>query len=250
MLFTTMLLLIGCPESPPDSPGALPASGEAPASGASGEAAPGSAASGGGAGFSGGAVTASGMPPTGATFTVADGEGVTISGTVKYSGEAEGAVRVDFLTLSGDGPPGLAHTLTAEDNAFSAQAPAGFGEVHLVAFVDVQGDGPSPTDPAGTVKLTVGDDDLTGLELEILDEPDLGPLTPMLPGIPPGGEGSGVEPPPEKGPDEAPADGEAVPPPPDGEAPAPDPATREGAAAQGAGAAAQEEGAAPGDAPE
>jgi len=152
------------------------------------------------------------------------GEGVSVQGSVSYAGEVPGgAVRIDVLTQVKDAPPHLVSAETLEGlGEFTFQAPSDFGEVHLVAFIDRTGDGPSPDDPAATVKLDITTQDVAALELVLTDEPDLGDLTP---GSPPDGAGQptdgqagdqqGDGPPPEEGAgpgDDGPPGGEGPPP--------------------------------------
>lgn len=153
--------------------------------------------------------------PDDARWKVKAGEGVSIQGNVSYTGAApEGAVRIDVLTQAGEAPPHLVSAETLEGmGAFSFQAPKDFGEVHLVAFIDRTGDGPSPDDAAATTKVNIATLDIAGLELVLTDEPDLGGLTP---GSPPGENGQPGDAPPEGQEGEGTGEG----PPPDGQPPA------------------------------
>ena len=168
--------------------------------------------------------------PDDARWKVIEGEAVAIEGTVSYRTEATGSVRIDVLTQAGEAPPHLVSAETLDGlGAFSIQAPKDFGEVHLVAFIDTTGDGPSPDDAAATTKITIGTEDIAGLELTLEDEPDLGGLTP---GSPPGEDGkptgpAGEAPPPGEGSPDGkgpPPEGEGEDgkgPPPDGKGPPP-----------------------------
>ena len=138
-----------------------------------------------------------GRPPADVAFQLGEGESVELSGVLRYAGDAEGAVRLDFLTLEEGQPPALAHTMGLDrPGGFEVEAPKGFGEVHVVAFIDLDGDGPSPGDPAGTLKLEIGDEDLEDLELVLDDDPDLGELTPGVGTEGPTPQGDGEAPPP------------------------------------------------------
>ncbi|MFT5584912.1 MAG: hypothetical protein ACI9VR_002500 [Cognaticolwellia sp.] len=150
--------------------------------------------------------------PDDARWKVKAGEGISIQGSVSYGGEPpEGAVRIDVLTQAGEAPPHLVSAETLEGmGTFTFQAPKDFGEVHLVAFIDRTGDGPSPDDAAATTKLDITTVDITGLELVLTDEPDLGDLTP---GAPPDENGQ---------PGDAPAEGEPGEGQPSGDGPPPD----------------------------
>ncbi len=177
------LFLVACPD-PQSNVNATP-SGAPAAGGMGGQAAggPGGAA-GGGAGAGAGMSMGNAKP-----WSEETGEKITLSGTLKYPGSKTGTYRIDFL---GHGQnAGLFHTETLEAaGEWSVQAPKSAGEIFVVAFLDVDKDGPSPTDPAGRIpdKLTVGETEQTGLVIELSDTPDLGELTPGRGG---GGQGAG-----------------------------------------------------------
>lgn len=209
-------MLAGCPESPPsDTPGDAGLNTTQQGSQPTGEPIDGTVEpppEGEGAG---------GNNPSSSSFAVKEGKGVEISGSARYGGEQGGTWRLDVLDLPDEGAPGLLLSQSIPDGgAFSFTAPQGYGEVHLVAFVDIDGDGPSGTDPAGTIAVEIEGADIDGLSISLSDEPDLGKLTPNMPG-PHSGAGA---PPPEGEPPEGerpPEDGEA-PPDPDPDAAPPD----------------------------
>lgn len=177
MTCCALLFLTACPEKPKDD-GELPET-TGPTIGPSA------------GGPEAGPPLPDGERPNNAHFEVAEGEGVTLSGLISYEGEQKGALRMDFLTVAENAHPNLVHATSLDAlGAFSIEVPKDFGALHLVAFIDVAGDGPSPTDPAATVKVAVGTDDISDITLALSDEPDLGELTP---GGPPEGEpGPGV----------------------------------------------------------
>lgn len=180
-----------------------------------------------------------GGPPSGEDWNaLGDDEKVMLTGTVTYEGTKTGSYRVDFLTVSDGEPPNLLNAATLDGaGAFSMPARKGLNAEHdpvyMVAFIDVDSDGPSPTDPAAYAELSVGDVDVTDIALVLSDTPDLGPLTPganppdgekkgdkpgpgeggaQEAGGPPPGEGAEGGPPPPGGPDGAPpAEGGAPP---------------------------------------
>jgi hypothetical protein len=120
-----------------------------------------------------------GPPPEPGNFDLDDGAGVTVSGTLRYTGEAKGMVRIDVLKKEEDAPPQLLHVEKLDAaGAFSFQAPSNTGEVSLVAFVDVDEDGPSPTDPAGRADIEIAEATVADLQIDLSDEPELGDLTP------------------------------------------------------------------------
>ncbi|MCB9776949.1 MAG: hypothetical protein H6742_00120 [Alphaproteobacteria bacterium] len=130
-----------------------------------------------------------GPPPEGGVSAPTWGEGdkVTVSGTIVYTGKAEGPLRIDIL-YAGE-KTGPAYTMgLGEPGAFSVEAPKGTGPVNIVAFVDVAGDGPSPTDPAGrtATPVTIGSSEVKGITIKISDDPELGDLTPGGGGPPAG----------------------------------------------------------------
>jgi len=187
LTFTCMtLLLTACPESPgPDGPSA-----GGPEAGGGGPGGP--APNGSGAG------TGEGRPDH-AHFEVKEGEGVTLSGSIAYDGDSEGAVRLDFLVQDEGTAPRLVHAESLSSTGpWSIEVPQDYGELHIVGFLDPDADGPSPTDPAASITITVGSEPLTDLELTLIDDPDLGSLTP---GTPPA---AGGEPPKDATEDEAP----------------------------------------------
>ena len=197
-LALALLWLTACPESPKATDATAPvatdgvpaATGSDPAPPPGGTApAPGDASE--------GPPDQPGRPPADVAFQLGEGEAVELSGVLRYAGDAEGAIRLDFLTLEEGQPPALAHTMGLDRaGGFEVEAPKGFGEVHIVAFIDLDGDGPSPGDPAGTVKLEIGDEDLGDIELVLDDDPDLGELTPGAGADGPTPQGDGEAPPP------------------------------------------------------
>ncbi len=205
VLLPLLSLLVACPD-----PNAAPPSSTDPA------AAP-DAAGGGGGGGAGGPMH---MPKP-----VEPGTGVVLKGTATYSGAKTGKLRVDALKKvdGGGGFPVLLGTMTQDTvGAFSIEVPKDAGEVFLVAFVDVDGNGPDGTDPAGrtTTAASVSSTPVEGLDVVLSDTPDLGDLAPA--GPPPGSSGAPAPLPPDKR--------EELPPPPDPTKPV-DPPGKEGAGA-------------------
>ena len=120
-----------------------------------------------------------GPPPAPGSFEMEPGAGVTISGTLRYTGEAKGVVRIDVLRKEGDSPPQLLHVEKVDAaDAFTIQAPPNTGPVSLVAFIDVANDGPSASDPAGRADVNIEEAALTDVRIDLSDEPELGDLTP------------------------------------------------------------------------
>ena len=120
-----------------------------------------------------------GPPPAPGQFNVEAGTGVGISGTLSYEGSKEGQLRVDFLATEDDAPPRLLHVEKLDAfGTFNVATPPNTGSVAIVAFVDIDGDGPSPADPAGMTRVSILESDLTDVDIELSDTPDLGDLTP------------------------------------------------------------------------
>jgi hypothetical protein len=150
------------------------------------------------------------------------GQGVKLSGTLSYAGTQTGTITIDFLKQSeNSGFPDLAHTLTLEKpGPWEVEVPKGAGKFWIVSFVDTNGNGPDPAEPAGRVAdaITVEEAGISGLDITISDNPDLGDLKPggkdgAGPGAPPAGEaGAGAPPAGEAGAGAPPAGG----PPPEG----------------------------------
>ncbi|MFN7143912.1 MAG: hypothetical protein ACK4YP_09065 [Myxococcota bacterium] len=196
-LLPVLLVLAGCPD-PTASPEGAGGSAGAPGAGAPppGEAGPPGAQG--------------GSRPTPQGFQVTAGEGVKLSGTVSYAGTKTGPVTVDFLRQAQGGTfPELVHSVTLPaPGPFEVEAPKDAGDIAIVAFIDSNGNGPDPGEPAGRVKdmVKVGAEPVTGLEIALSDAPDLGDLAPGGAGgaTPPPGGAEGT-PPVQGTPGEAPA---------------------------------------------
>ncbi len=123
--------------------------------------------------------------------TVTAGEGVVLSGTLGYEGEKTGKIRLDILTSRGENPHLLAKTLELSAlGEWSVELPKDFGEVNIVGFLDQTGDGPTADDPAAALPapVAVATEPIEGLALMLVDDADLGALTPG--GPPPDADGA------------------------------------------------------------
>ncbi len=131
-----------------------------------------------------GAEDAQAPPPSQAmrtSFSAGAEDGVAVEGTLAYSGEKSGKIRLDFLVVKENQAPQLVHTLQLDEfGRWSVTAPRDFGELYVVGFLDQTGNGPSPDDPADSTKtpILVGTEPLSGIDLVLSDDPDLGALTP------------------------------------------------------------------------
>ncbi len=162
--FLPFLLLTGCPESPENLPDGSPA----PITDGAPGVAPTSPDSPGGS-----------IPDPSSTQFEETEKSVQLSGEIQYKGKKEGVVLLQVLTMQANQPPQLLHHQELEGiGPFSLSAPANLGPARLICFLDVDGDGPSPTDPAIMQKVEVKSTDQTNLTLLLLDEPDLGDMTP------------------------------------------------------------------------
>jgi len=113
-----------------------------------------------------------------AKFDLDPENSIAISGTLDYPGQKEGKLLVEVLTIT-DNTPELKHSEVFEKaGEFTIAMPKGLGSVQLVAFVDVDGDGPSEHDPAGMLPIEVQDNPVSGIVLTLSDNADLGNLTP------------------------------------------------------------------------
>ena len=213
------LVLVACPDPNPTGSYTSSGGGDVASSGGPGSAGP------------GGAGGPAGTRPDDARFKVGEGEGVELSGSFLYEGEASGRMQIDFLTQEEGGPPRLVHTLQVDKpGPWKTRAPTNYGELHVVAFIDKEGDGPSSDDPAAKSDgpITIADADVTDVELKLSDDPELGTFTPGGSGQPNGEPQPDGPPPDGPPPDGPPPDG----PPPDG--PPPDGPPPDGAAPEGA----------------
>lgn len=178
---TAPLPMIGV-APPPEQGNPDPTQGPGIPSGLPGAPAPGTAA----AGTSGGRPSASG-------FKITPGEGVQLSGKVKYRGSRTGVLRIDLLKNNQTTTfPELLETLSlTSPGAWTIEAPKDLGEISIVSFIDADGNGPSEGEPAAMIEHTiVAGTDISGLDLTLTDSPNLGALKPggSVPPPPPGEE--------------------------------------------------------------
>lgn len=160
-------------------------------------------------------------------FIVEDGEGITLSGTVSSEESLTGQVQLDFLQLDASGARTLVHaTSVAGVGDWSELVPKGFGEVYIMAFADNDRNGPSEHDPKAVAgPITVGDENVEGIDLTLQMHADLGALSLSTMGeapsgsAPPGGDPNVSSEPPSGS--RPPGDAPSPQPPPDGAAPAP-----------------------------
>ena len=122
-------------------------------------------------------------------FDVAAGEGVTVSGSIKYKGDITGKIRVDVLAVKEKQMFELVMPIGLTDYGdWSFEAPKNFGELRIIGFVDQTGDGPSQDDAAMVWPdpIGIGGQNIDGIDLVLKENPDLTELAPAsLSEVPP-----------------------------------------------------------------
>lgn len=114
-----------------------------------------------------------GSPPGGGqlpTLSINPGQGVVVSGTLKYAGAKTGAVRIDVVKPKEKGGD-VVHAVRLDKlGAFSFELPKDTGKVVLNAFVDANGDGPSAGEPVGhSAELLIGSAPMSGVTITLDD---------------------------------------------------------------------------------
>jgi len=150
-------------------------------------------------------VDPSDKPPTAASFILEEGQSIKLSGTVSHSGSESGNLLVQVLQAETGAPPKLLHSESmAALGPFSINAPGDLGEVSVVAFMDVDGNGmPSSGDLGARTDINIQAAPVSELSLALGDLALLGDLAPgrEMPGE--GAEapddGAGEAPPPAPG---------------------------------------------------
>jgi hypothetical protein len=102
-------------------------------------------------------------------FATDDGDQVVISGTLIC--ETGGGIDMDIMAADPQAPGGMAHLgklLFEGPGPFSIEAPEGTGSITLQAFQDVDGNGPSDLDPFAAMTVVVQDEDIDGVELDLV----------------------------------------------------------------------------------
>jgi len=166
-----LLMLGGCPtDAPVDEnlpPGAPGSPGEPGQPGAPGGPPPGEGTpppQPEGAGAPGGETPPQMSGPP--TFKVEAGAGVKVSGTISYGGASTGSVRLDFFSEKGE----LLHALAMDKvGSWSVDAPKDAGRLKVSAFIDTDGNGPSPYEPSGESTVTVAAAPVSGVEVKLVD---------------------------------------------------------------------------------
>ena len=119
-------------------------------------------------------------------FDAEEGKSVTLSGTVAYTGTATGTLRVDFLRQTDNtSAPTLLDTITlTAPGPFSVQVPKDLGAISIVAYLDSSDNGPDADEPSAHTdgNITIGQADVTGVDLNLSDNPNKGGLKKLFGG--------------------------------------------------------------------
>ena len=166
-IFCIAGLLAGCP-APPDT--TLGSGGD------------GGGGDGGGGDGGGGVAAEDGRLPPGAghdlpsEFDQPPGKSVKISGTVSYDGTHTGQIYVDFVKHEeGATPPSrVVHSQKLDAlGPWEVLAPKNIGKIDIMAFIDLDSNGPNPGEPIGAVHdLEVGEEPLVGVEIVLSEKDD------------------------------------------------------------------------------
>ena len=127
-------------------------------------------------------------------------ERVTVSGEFKYSGNQAGIKRIEIFKISGSPVEELLHVIYVDTpGLFQFEVQKNIGALRVVGFIDLMSNGPSPDDPSGVINVTVKEDNVSDVRLNVVDgEPGSFPNDPMVPSTGSGGSppaGSGGSPP-------------------------------------------------------
>lgn len=125
--------------------------------------------------------------PRHVALVIPEGGGVDVSGTVTWRDEPSGILKLDVLTLTEGKPPELIHqstlalALSDDGGPFTLTLPADLGDVHLVAYVDRNDNGPSAGESTGTRRVHVGGGAISDIALVLAVGTELGRLAPGAP---------------------------------------------------------------------
>ena len=108
---------------------------------------------------------------------MAEGEGVTVSGTATYTGEETGPVHLLVMSVptskgNGKKPDLLYSTQVDGPGDWSVELPKDLGEIDIMFVMDIDGDGPTLGDPRGVMpKVNVASAAIPDLAVELSNEP-------------------------------------------------------------------------------
>lgn len=110
-------------------------------------------------------------------FVLDEGEGVTLSGSIRFVGAAEpvGTLMLEISVDPGEGAEttGPIHVQELEGlGEWSAQVPEDLGPIRLIAYFDADMNGPGPDEPQGHYDppLSVGSEDIPGIDFMVTDQ--------------------------------------------------------------------------------
>ena len=98
---------------------------------------------------------------------------VTLTGTIKVQGEAKAGVDLDCFVPDSSTPAGrklVNKVKLAGPGAYTMKVPAKLGQLSLVAFMDLENDGPDRSDPQGGYSgnpIEIKDKDLENIDIEL-----------------------------------------------------------------------------------
>ncbi len=102
-------------------------------------------------------------------FSDAEGEKVTLSGTIRS--ERMNPVDLDVGRKDESSPGGVTtegKLVFPEPGVFSLEVPVNVGSLRLAAFQDLEQDGPSAKDPYAELLVEVGSSDISGIEFDLV----------------------------------------------------------------------------------
>jgi hypothetical protein len=110
-------------------------------------------------------------------FVLDEGEGVTLSGTIRFVGAAEpvGTLMMEINVDPGADNPaaGPIHVQELEGlGDWAVQVPEDLGPIMIIAYFDADMNGPNPEEPKGHYDppLSVGSEDIPGIDFMVTDE--------------------------------------------------------------------------------
>ncbi|MBM74066.1 MAG: hypothetical protein CMK59_01590 [Proteobacteria bacterium] len=102
-------------------------------------------------------------------FASFDGDMIVLSGTVVSENKTSG-VDIDFRIPDPTAPGGMkgqGKLLLEQPGSFSLNIPKSLGELEIQAFQDLNADGPSGEDPFSQINLTVGEEPISEITIDL-----------------------------------------------------------------------------------
>ncbi len=111
-----------------------------------------------------------------------EGPRTTVKGLLQVASGLEGPLLIEVMDEAKGAELVHASLQCNEAGPFQVDLPRAFGKVRLVAFVDVDNNGPTATDPAGMSEpLALGADPVPGVRIQVKKGASLGAFTPVVP---------------------------------------------------------------------